>query len=113
MCTGSDPERAVPVVVHGIARLPKVCGGNEQPQPLIVELVLDPDGQRITNVSTNFPFDGYLSLLRRLLIGRYVEDIQQQVVPYLPDHCRSPLLKPTLAALQQALQQARAAHAQA
>jgi hypothetical protein len=110
MRTRAEDERAVPLVVHGIARLPKVCGGVEQPQPLILELVLEVGTQRITDVSTNIPFAGYLSLLRRLLIGRFVDDIEQQILPSLNDHCRSPLLKPTVAALHQAVSLAREHH---
>ena len=98
--TSCDQQRLAFVTV-GIARLPKSIAG-EQSGPLIVELTLDPEGNRIVDVATSFSLPGYIALLQHLLIGSRVDELDA-TVQRVCDHYRGPLLRPTVAALRNAV----------
>ncbi|GAG14105.1 unnamed protein product, partial [marine sediment metagenome] len=78
-------------VTVGTARLPKSIAG-EQSGPLIVELTLDSDGKRITDIATSLSLPGYIALLRELLVGSHVNDLEA-VVQRVAEHYRGPLLR--------------------
>jgi hypothetical protein len=88
-------------VTVGTARLPKSIAG-EQSGPLIVELALDSEGKRIVDVATSISLPAYIALLRDLLIGSEVDDLGA-VVQRVSEHFRGPLLRPTIAALRNAV----------
>lgn len=88
-------------VTVGFARLPKSIAG-EQSGPLIVELTLGPDGKRVVDVATSISLPGYIALLRDLLIGSQVDDLES-VVQRVCERYRGPLLRPTVAALRNAV----------
>ncbi len=88
-------------VTVGTARLPKSIAA-EQSGPLIVELTLDSDGKRIVDVATSVSLPGYIALLRELLIGSEVDDLGA-VIERVSGHYRGPLLRPTIAALRNAV----------
>jgi len=94
-------QQGLAFVTIGIARLPKSIAG-EQSGPLIVELTLDPEGKRVVDVATSISLPGYIALLRNLLIGSQVDDLDS-VVQRVCDHYRGPLLRPTVAALRNAV----------
>lgn len=98
--TTCDQQRLALVTV-GIARLPKSITG-EQSGPLIVELTLDPEGRRIVDVATSISMPGYIALLRNVLIGCYLDDLES-VVQRVCERYRGPLLRPTVAALRNAV----------
>src|SRR3990172_11012595 len=94
----------LPFVAVGSARLPRSFAGN-QASPLMVELVFDPAGS-ILDVATSIPLPGYTALLKRLLIGHGLAEIERLV----QDLClryRGPLLRPTIAALANAVANSR------
>jgi hypothetical protein len=88
-------------VTVGTARLPKSIAG-EQSGPLIVELALDSEGKRIVDVATSISLPGYIALLRNLLIGSDANELGP-VLERVSEHFRGPLLRPTIAALRNAV----------
>lgn len=85
----------------GNARLPKGIDGG-QPSSLMIELALDSDDSRIVDVATSVALPGYAALLRSLLIGRRLDEVEC-AAQTLSVHLRGPLLKPTIAALANAV----------
>ena len=85
----------------GSARLPKMLSG-DLAGVLLVELSLDPKTGHIVDVAASVPLPGYAELLRRLLVGRRLSEAQL-AFDELGQHLRGPLLKPTVAALVNAL----------
>ena len=88
-------------VAVGSARLPKTLSG-DLAGVLLVELSLDPKTGHIVDVYASLPLPGYVELLRRLLVGRCSCDAQH-AFDQLGQHLRGALLKPTVAALIDAL----------
>ena len=84
-------------ITLGTARLPKSIAGDHSGS-LLLELVLDSSDGRIVDVATTIALPGYTALLRRLLIGRRLDETEE-ISRRLFSHCRGPLLKPTIAAL--------------
>jgi hypothetical protein len=95
-------------VVFGAARLPRALAG-EQGGSLVLELSIEPRSGRILELATTIGLPGYRAVLQRLLIGRRISDAEVIASRELPAHCCGPLLKPTAAALANALANARAA----
>lgn len=93
-------EPAAPFVTVGAARLPRSVAG-ELSSPLIVELTLDCDGKRIVEVATSMSLPGFTALLRKLLIGTRVDQLEA-AIQRISRHYRGPLLRPTIAALRNA-----------
>ncbi len=91
---GEPPEPLL--IAVGAARLPRAVGG--ACGSLMVELVLDPADSSILDVATTISLPGYTALLKRLLIGRRLDDVGA-VARDLCARCRGPLLRPTIAAL--------------
>ena len=91
----------LPVIVVGSGRLPKAVAGDDAGS-LMVELQLDPRGGRILDVATTVSLPGYTRLLQSLLIGRRPDEIEH-VAQQLGTVLRGPLLKPTVAALMNAV----------
>ena len=89
------------VIVHGSARLPKSIGG-EQSGTLIVELTLDAEGGHIADVAATVSLPGYVALLRSLLVGCRRDEVEA-ALEQLASHLRGPLLRPTIAALANAV----------
>ena len=85
------------LVVMGCARLPKAVLGDVT-GTLMIELSLDSQAGRIVGVGATVPLPGYRRLLRRLLIDRHLNEVEC-VAQGLQEHLRGPLLKPTIAAL--------------
>ncbi len=92
-------------VVLGSAHLPKALTGG-QSSSLLVEIVFDSQERRIINVATTIALPGYVALLRSLLVGRRLEEVDG-VTEELSAHLRGPLLRPTLAALTNAVSNSR------
>lgn len=92
-------------VVVGIARLPRALAG-EQAGPLLIELVVNPKDGIVSAVASSIVLPGYRTLLQRLLIGRRLEEAGS-IAAELCACCRGPLLKPTIAALANAVSNAR------
>ena len=89
-----------PLIVLGSARLPKSIGG-EEPSAVLIELTVDSADGRVVDVAATIALPGYVSLLRTLVIGRRLDEVEgaaQELNAYL----RGPLLKPTIAALAKA-----------
>lgn len=97
----ADEPPQLPFIVAGSARLPRSIAG-EQASPLMVELVLDPRDRCILDVATTISLPGYAALLQRLLIGRRVDEAEA-VARNLCTRYRGPLLRPTIAALANAV----------
>ena len=97
----ADEPAQPPFIVVGTARLPQSMGG-EHTSPLMVELVLDPRDGCILDVATTIALPGYTALLRRLLIGRRLDDVES-LGQDLCARYRGPLLRPTIAALANAV----------
>jgi hypothetical protein len=89
------------VIAHGAARLPKTLVG-ESTVALIVELFLDAGGVRILDVAATISVPGYTTLLRRLLVGRSLDEIDAASKAFA-ERYRGPLLRPTIAALTNAV----------
>ena len=84
-------------IAVGSARLPKsVCG--EQLSTLIVEFVLDSQNDCVVDVATTIPLPGYAEMLRSLIIGRRLDEVEGMARVFSA-HLRGPFLKPTLAAV--------------
>ena len=97
-----DPAPArLCLVVMGNARLPKSMYG-EQPGSLMIELAFDSDDGRIVDVATSIALPRYAALLRSLLIGRRLDEVER-AAKTLAEYLRGPLLKPTIAALASAV----------
>lgn len=96
-----DELGELPLIVLGTARLPRAVVG-EHAEPLLVELVLDRRQRCIRDVATNVSLPGYTDLLRRLLIGHRVDEVERLSYS-LCERYRGPLLRPTVAALANAV----------
>lgn len=92
-----DRNLDLPFVALGSARLPASALG-EQPGALMIELALDDLGGKIVEVATNIPLPGYNGMLRRLLAGRGLDEIDA-AAGQISEHCCGLLVKPTIAAL--------------
>ncbi len=103
----SCPE--LPYVVVGTARLPNAAS-DEQARILTIELTVSlPDG-RIVDVASTIQLPGYTALLRGLLNGLQMSQVEEAAQD-LEGHLCGPLLKPTISALQKAATSANAAPA--
>ena len=100
-----EETSAVPFVVCGVARLPRSVGGGES-RVLMVELVLDTRDGPILDIATTMSLPGYTTLLRRLFLGRSLDGVQE-AAQQLCLHYRGPLLRPTIAALANAVANSR------
>ncbi len=89
------------LIVLGSARLPKGMGGDE-PSALMVELTVDSEGERIVDVATTLLLPGYTALLRSLLVGRRLSEVECAAQQLSARLC-GPLLRPTIAALANAV----------
>ncbi|OGO49394.1 MAG: hypothetical protein A2148_06825 [Chloroflexi bacterium RBG_16_68_14] len=89
------------MVVLGSARLPKGIGGNEA-SALMIELSIDSEDGRIEEVATTLLLPGYTALLRSLLIGRRLDEVEG-AAQQLGARLRGALLRPTVAALANAV----------
>jgi hypothetical protein len=89
-------------IAVGTARLPKTVAG-DQGLPLMIELSLDRDGQRIVDIATSVTLPGYVALLRSFLVGVPLDEVMASAARNLTSRLRGPLLKPTLAALANAV----------
>jgi len=91
-------SRAVHAFVSvGTARLPRMVSG-DPPCVLMIEFSLDAEAGRIVDVATTIPLPGYAALLRSLLIGRRLDEVDG-VAGQLRGQLRGTLLRPTIAAL--------------
>lgn len=93
----------LPVIALGTARLPAGALG-DKPSPLIIELALDDTGTRVLEVATNIPLPGYNRMLRRLLVEKCLKDADA-IAEQIESLCKGPLMKPTVAALKNAVAQ--------
>ena len=84
-------------IVIGSARLPKTVGGEES-GALMIELAVNTQDGRVTDVAATVPLPGYIGTLRSLLVGRRLDEVED-TAQKLSAHLRGPLLKPTIAAL--------------
>ena len=90
----------LPYVAVGTARLP-AAASDEQTRILTIELTVSlPDG-RIVGVASTIPLPGYIALLRGLLSGLKMNQVEAAAQD-LEGHLYGPLLRPTIAALQKA-----------
>ncbi len=98
---GRQEARAeLPYVTVGTARLTNAAS-EEQTRILTIELtVSQPDGH-IVDVASTIPLPGYTALLRGLLNGLQMNQVEEAAQD-LEGHLCGPLLKPTIAALQKA-----------
>lgn len=85
------------LIVLGSARLPKGLGGTE-PSALMIELSVDAEEGRIADVATTLLLPGYTALLRSLLVGRRLDEVEG-AAQQLSGRLRGALLRPTIAAL--------------
>ena len=100
----SQAAKELCCVALGGARLPKAFVA-EQSGVLIVELVLDSWAGPIVDVATTIPLPGHSALLRTLLVGRRLDGVAG-ALQILSAQLRGPLLKPTIAALANAVSNA-------
>lgn len=96
---------SLPFVAVGAARLPRSISG-EQPSYLMLELVLNSADGSITDVATSVALPGHTALLKRLLLGRALDDVEA-IARNLCAYYRGPLLRPTVAALANAVANTR------
>lgn len=89
------------LLLQGMARLPSQLSG-EHGLALMLELGIDTEQGVIADVSTNMNLPQYDALLREVLIGRRLADVDACADEFAA-RCRCPLAKPTLAALRNAL----------
>lgn len=94
-----------PFVAVGAARLPRSLAG-EQPGCLMLELVLNSADGSITDVATSVALPGHTALLKRLLLGRPLDEVEA-IARDLCAYYRGPLLRPTIAALVNAVANTR------
>ena len=94
----SCPE--LPFVAVGTARLPSAA--SEDPARILtIELTVRlPDGH-IVEVASTIALPGYIALLRGLLNGLQLNQVDE-AAQHLGEHLCGPLLRPTIAALQKA-----------
>ncbi len=91
----------LPYVTVGTARLPNAAS-DEQARILTIELTVSlPDGH-IVDVASTISLPGYTALLRSLLNGLQINQVEEAAQD-LEGHLCGPLLKPTIAALQKAV----------
>ena len=93
-------------VTLGTARLPKTLSG-EAAGVLSVELSLDAEAGQIVHVDSTIALPGYTAVLRSLLVGRRLDEVEC-CAQRLRTQLRGPLLKPTIAALASAVVNATA-----
>jgi hypothetical protein len=93
------PEHSI--IAHGAARLPKTLAG-EATGSLILELLLDSAGARVLDVATTIALPGYTALLRAVLVGRSLDEVEAAGRAFA-ERYRGPLLRPTIAALTNAV----------
>ena len=93
---GHEGSADLPFIAIGTARLPKSVGGDQG--SLLLELVLDSNAGCVIDVASTVLLPGYTGLLRRLLIGCRLDQVEE-VARDLAAHFQGPLLRPTIAAL--------------
>ncbi len=91
----------LPYVTVGTARLPNAFS-EEQSRMLAIELTVSLPGARIVDVASSIPLPGYTALLRGLLNGLQLDQVEE-AAQGLEGHLCGPLLRPTIAALQKAV----------
>ncbi|MBI4571025.1 MAG: hypothetical protein HY723_03675 [Chloroflexi bacterium] len=91
----------LPIVAVGIARLPRTVVGDGG-QPLMIELTVEPPAGLISAVAATVSLPGYTALLQGLLVGTHI-DQAEAAVHRIALRLRGPLLRPTLAAVANAL----------
>lgn len=96
-----DLGSGLPIVAVGIARLPRAIVGDGG-QPLMIELTVDLPAGLISAVSATVALPGYQALLQGLLVGTHI-DQAEAAAQRIAQHFRGPLLRPTLAAVANAL----------
>ena len=84
-------------LVLGVARLPRQLSGEHGPS-LMLELAVDTEGGLIVDVATNVNLPAYNALLREVLVGRRLADVDLCGREFAA-RCRCALVKPTVAAL--------------
>jgi len=89
------------LVVVGTARLPQSLASH-QSLALFIELELEPCDGHIQGIATSIGLPGYNALLRQLFIGQRLDELQGAMDQFR-DRYRGPLLKPTIAALANAV----------
>lgn len=94
----------LPIVAVGIARLPRAVVGDGG-QPLMIELTVEPGGL-ISAVAATVSLPGYQALLQGLLVGTHIDQAEAAVCR-IASRLRGPLLRPTLAAVANALANVR------
>ena len=105
---GRQETRAeLPFVTVGTARLPNAAS-EEQARILTIELTVSrPDGH-IADVASTIQLPGYTALLRGLLVGLQMSQVEEAAQD-LEAHLCGPLLRPTISALQKAAASANTA----
>jgi hypothetical protein len=68
----------------------------------MIELSVDSEDGRIVDVATTLLLPGYTALLRSLLVGRRLDEVEC-AARKLSAHLRGPLLRPSIAALAKAV----------
>ena len=90
----------LPFIAVGTARLPNAAS-EEQARILTIEItVSQPDGH-IVDVASTIQLPGYIALLRGLLNGLQMNQVEEATHD-LEAHLCGPLLRPTISALQKA-----------
>lgn len=90
-----------PIILLGSARLPRSLGG-DRGETLMIEFTLDGRDLHVVDVAATVALPGYIGLLQRFLIGRRLEEVEG-AARQLCAHLRGPLLRPTFAALTNAV----------
>ena len=105
MAAGVDaPPRSASYGVVGTARLPRTVAG-EQAAPLMIELLIDSRSGAIIDVAVTIQLPGYQALLQRL-VGSRLADVEAAGRALFASY-RGPLVRPTLAALANAVANAQ------
>jgi hypothetical protein len=92
----SNPRDLFQIAI-GTARLPNSIT-SDGGRAFLIELLVDAKNSRIIDLSATLPLPHYVSILRSLLIGRAVSEVEE-VCRRLATYVRGPLLRPTAAAL--------------
>ncbi len=105
MPAGVDaPSKNASYGVVGTARLPRAVAG-EQAAPLMIELLIDSHSGTIIDVAVTIQLPGYQALLQRL-VGSKLVDVEAAGRALFARY-RGPLVRPTLAALANAVANAQ------
>ena len=96
--------QGTPYGVVGTARLPRTVAGDHS-APLIIELTIDPDTNVVVDVASTLQLPCFQKLLLGL-VGINLHELEAAAHNAFA-HYRGPLLRPTLAALSNALANAQ------